>query len=73
MRGLSVENAIEMLEKKIDEALLKEMDRIKIVHGHGGEVLKRAIRAYLSKSLHVKKWTASSREMGGDGVTWVEL
>ncbi len=73
VRGLSVENAIEMLEKKIDEALLKEMDRIKVVHGHGGEILKRAIRAYLSKSLHVKRWTASSKEMGGDGVTWVEL
>ena len=62
-----------MLEKKIDEALLKEVDRIKIIHGHGGEVLKRTIRAYLSKSLHVKKWMASTKETGGDGVTWIKL
>jgi len=73
LRGYSVEEALESLEKKIDEALLKEVDRVKIVHGHGGEVLKRAIRSYLSKSLHIKKWMASSKETGGDGVTWIEF
>ena len=73
LRGYSVEQAIETLEKTIDESLLKEVDRIKIVHGHGGEVLKRAIRSYLSKSLHIKKWMASSKETGGDGVTWIEF
>ena len=48
-------------------------DRLKIIHGHGTESLKKAIRTYLSRSIYVKKWKAGSAETGGDGVTWVEL
>lgn len=72
-RGKTVEEALEELETALDLALQKKDDRVKIIHGHGTEALKKAIRTYLSRSLYVKKWKAGSQEHGGDGVTWAEI
>ncbi len=73
LRGQKVEDAISQLEVQLDAAALNNEDRVKIVHGHGTEALKKAIRAHLSRSIYVKKWKAASSETGGDGVTWAEL
>lgn len=73
VRGKNTDDAIRLLETQLDAASLGSESRVKIVHGHGTEVLKRAIRAHLSRSLYVKKWRAAGPESGGDGVTWVEL
>ncbi|MFN7728581.1 MAG: endonuclease MutS2 [Bdellovibrio sp.] len=73
LRGMTVEESIEQLEMSLDQASASQEDRIKIVHGHGTEALKKAVRTYLSRSVYVKKWKAGSPEQGGDGVTWAEL
>ena len=73
LRGKIVEDALEELELALDQASRKNEDRIKIIHGHGTEALKKAVRTYLSRSIYVKKWKAGSPESGGDGITWVEL
>jgi len=73
LRGLSIEEAQSQLERQLDTAVLNQEDRVKIVHGHGTEAIKRAIRSYLSRSSYVKKWSAGTKENGGDGVTWAEL
>jgi len=73
VRGKTVEEATEELELALDNAARAREDRFKIIHGHGTEALKRAVRTYLSRSLMVKKWKAGTPETGGDGVTWVEL
>jgi DNA mismatch repair protein MutS2 len=73
VRGKTVESAISVLETQLDAAALNNEDRVKIVHGHGTEVLKRAIRSHLSRSVYVKKWKAANAETGGDGITWAEL
>lgn len=73
LRGNSVEEALHTLENSLDRAVQNQEDRVKIVHGHGTETLKRAIRSFLSRSLYVKKWKAGTAESGGDGITWVEL
>lgn len=73
LRGQTVEEAISQLEMGLDQAATSREDRIKIVHGHGTEALKKAVRTYLSRSVYVKKWKAGSPEQGGDGVTWAEL
>ena len=72
VRGKSTEDAIGILETQLDAASLNGEDRVKIVHGHGTEVLKRALRSHLSRSVYVKKWKAGGPETGGDGVTWAE-
>lgn len=73
LRGKTVETALSELELALDRASVQKEDRLKIVHGHGTESLKKAIRTYLSRSVYVKKWKAGSPESGGDGITWVEL
>lgn len=73
LRGMTVEEAISSLEIGLDNATNSREDRIKVIHGHGTEALKKAVRAYLSRSVYVKKWKAGSPEQGGDGVTWAEL
>jgi DNA mismatch repair protein MutS2 len=72
-RGKSTDDAIGVLETQLDAASLNGEDRVKIVHGHGTEVLKRALRSHLSRSVYVKKWKAGGPDTGGDGVTWAEL
>jgi DNA mismatch repair protein MutS2 len=72
-RGKTVEDAIQDLEVELDQAVLNKEDRIKIIHGHGTEALKKGVRTYLSRSVYVKKWKAGTSDSGGDGITWVEL
>lgn len=73
VRGKSVETALSELEIALDKASVQKEDRLKVVHGHGTETLKKAIRTYLSRSVYVKKWKAGNQDSGGDGITWVEL
>jgi DNA mismatch repair protein MutS2 len=73
VRGKTVDDAIGTLETMLDAASLNNEDRVKIVHGHGTEVLKRAVRSHLSRSVYVKKWKAGPADNGGDGITWAEL
>jgi DNA mismatch repair protein MutS2 len=73
LRGKTSVEALEELEITLDRATEQNEDRLKIIHGHGTETLKKSIRTYLSRSIYVKKWKAGTPETGGDGVTWVEL
>jgi DNA mismatch repair protein MutS2 len=73
LRGKTVEEAIGELEMILDRAVQAQEDRIKIIHGHGTEVLKKAIRSYLSRNVLIKQWKAGTPENGGDGITWVVL
>ncbi len=75
LRGKTVEQALSDLELALDKAAQSREDRIKIIHGHGTEALKKAVRTYLSRSVYVKKWKAGSPDSGGggDGITWVEI
>ena len=74
LRGLRVEEALETLETELDQAIVQQEDRVKIIHGHGTEALKKAVRSYLSRSLYVQKWfTQAKKESGDSGTTWVEL
>lgn len=73
LRGQRVETALEVLESELDTAVRNKEERIKIIHGHGTEALKKAVRAYFARSVYVKKWKAGDPHSGGDGITWVEL
>lgn len=72
-RGQNLDAALETLEIQLDTAAINQESRLKIIHGHGTDTLKKGIRGYLSRSTYVKKWKAGTPETGGDGVTWVEL
>ena len=71
LRGLSVEEALQKVEKELDKALVKGEPRLQLIHGE--ELLKKIIRSYLSRSVYVKKWQSGLTYGMGDGVTWVDL
>lgn len=73
LRGQVVEEALGELELQLDQAVRGQESRLKVIHGHGTEALKKAVRTQLSRSPYVTKWKAGSPEQGGDGVTWVDL
>ncbi|MGE3973971.1 MAG: Smr/MutS family protein [Bdellovibrionales bacterium] len=73
LRGQRVEEALRELDSQLDLALRNKEDRLKVIHGHGTEVLKKSVRTYLSRSVYVRKWRSGDNQSGGDGITWVEL
>jgi DNA mismatch repair protein MutS2 len=71
--GRRAEEAVEEVDRFLDHAALAEVDRIRIVHGHGMGVLKRAVADLLKRSPHVEKFYPASASEGGEGATIVEL
>lgn len=73
VRGKNVQQAIEELEKFLDQAALRRQDRVKVIHGHGSEALKKSIRAHLSRSVYVNRWSSGQEGAGDDGATLVHI
>ncbi len=73
LRGMTTEEAIEQLEVTLDKAQASQIERVKIIHGHGSDTLKKAVRSHLSRSVYISRWQVSSPHEGGDGVTLAYL
>jgi DNA mismatch repair protein MutS2 len=73
LHGMRVEEAKTALESFIDQALLNNVDRVKINHGHGMGKIKRFVRDYLQSCGIGRRVIPGEREEGGDGVTIVEF
>jgi DNA mismatch repair protein MutS2 len=71
--GQRAEEACHQVDKLLDTAALAQVDRIRIVHGHGMGILKRAIADLLKTNPHVEKFYVATPEEGGSGATIVEL
>ncbi len=71
--GRPAEKACAAVEKFLDDAALAEVLRVRIVHGHGMGILKRAIAGLLAESPHVEKFYTAEQNEGGAGATIVEL
>jgi DNA mismatch repair protein MutS2 len=71
--GQRAEEACEQVDRFLDHAALASIDRVRIVHGHGMGILKRAISDLLAKSPHVEKFYPAAPNEGGSGATIAEL
>ncbi len=71
--GQRAEEARELVDKFLDSAVLASVSRVRIVHGHGMGILKRAIAELLSAHPSVEKFYPASQNEGGAGATIVEL
>jgi DNA mismatch repair protein MutS2 len=71
--GERAEEAIERVERFLDAAVMATAARVRIVHGHGMGVLKRAVQELLKKNPHVEKFYPASQYEGGAGATIAEL
>ena len=71
--GQRAEEARENVDKFLDSASIASVDRVRIVHGHGMGILRRAIAELLATNPHVEKFYPASPNEGGTGATVVEL
>ena len=71
--GQRAEEAIEQVDKFLDSAALASVNRVRIVHGHGMGVLKKAVAELLGKSPYVSRFYPATQAEGGAGATIVEL
>ncbi|GMR09381.1 MAG: endonuclease MutS2 [Anaerolineae bacterium] len=73
VRGQTVEEALEALERRLDAAYLAGMPSLRVVHGKGSGTLRRAIREELSRSPYISSFRPGEPSEGGEGVTVAEL
>jgi len=71
--GKHAEQAVDEVDKFLDNAALAQVDRVRIVHGFGMGVLRKAISKMLSANPHVSRFYEASQHEGGGGATVVEL
>jgi DNA mismatch repair protein MutS2 len=65
---MRVEEALALVEKRLNEALLSEIDSLEIIHGVGTGRLKVAVHQYLGGLGVVKHYKLDE---GNPGTTWV--
>ena len=56
-----------------DRAFLAGLPRVRVVHGSGMGILRKALRQFLQKHPHVESVTEPPQNEGGGGTTVVEL
>jgi DNA mismatch repair protein MutS2 len=71
--GRSVEDATREVERFVDRAFLAGLPRIRVVHGSGMGILRKALRQFLEKHPHVESIAEPPPNQGGGGATVVDL
>lgn len=73
IRGLMVDEAIDVVSKYIDDAVISGLSRVLIIHGKGTGALRKGIHEYLKKHRNVLSYTLGDMDEGGSGTTAVNL
>ena len=73
IRGVRGEEAILKVQELLDNALMVQHRNLRILHGKGNGILRELVRNYLASTGIVKTFRDEHVEMGGSGITVVEL
>lgn len=71
--GNTVDEAIPLLDKYLDDAYLAKLHQITIIHGVGTGALRNAVQSHLKKSKYIKTYRMGEYGEGGYGVTVAEF
>jgi len=71
--GYNVDDATREVEKFVDRAFLAGLARVRVVHGSGMGILRKALRQALQQHPHVESVAEPPQNEGGGGATVVEL
>lgn len=71
--GSTVDDAIPRVEKFMDDALLSDERRLRVVHGHGTGRLRDALQQFLKRHPLVASSGFAPDNEGGTGATIIEL
>ena len=73
VRGQRADEAIQNVTAHIDEALVCEVSTVRVLHGKGNGILRTMLRQMLNTMPHIKSCRDEDIQMGGSGITIVEL
>ena len=71
--GKTVDEAIALLDKYLDDAYLAKLHQITIIHGVGTGALRNAVQSHMKKSKYIKTYRRGEHAEGGYGVTVAEF
>ncbi len=71
--GMRAEEALPVIEKAIDDAMLGGLGSMRIIHGKGTGRFKTAVSEYLAKQSCIKAFHSGTSQEGGAGVTIIDL
>ena len=73
LRGARVDEALDVLDRYLDDAALAGLERVTVVHGLGTGALRDAVRTSAAANPLVRELRPGERGEGGDGATIVSL
>lgn len=73
VRGMTLDEAIPVVDKAIDDALIAGIGQLRIIHGKGTGALRAGLTAYLDTNRFVKKMAQAALDAGGSGATVINL
>jgi DNA mismatch repair protein MutS2 len=73
IRGVRGEEAINQVRDFLDNALMVQHRNLRILHGKGNGILRQLVREYLSTMNIVKSYRDENIDLGGSGITVVEM
>ncbi len=73
LRGLTLEEAIPLVDKHLDNSFWAGLKQVDVIHGKGTGKLKQGLQDYLKGHKLVRQFRIGSPNEGGEGVTVVEL
>lgn len=71
--GLTVDDALPLIDKFLDDCSLAKLNTVRIVHGKGTGKLREGIHNFLKRNPHVKSYRMGTYGEGEMGVTVVEI
>ena len=71
--GCRVDEALSKVDKYLDQAIISEQRQLRVIHGYGTGQLRRAIAGLLDGHPMVSAFAAAAPELGGGGVTVIDL
>jgi DNA mismatch repair protein MutS2 len=73
LRGMMTDEAVAVLERFLDTAMMGKLETVTIIHGKGTGAVRKAVRDYCKRSRYIKSFRPGHYGEGEDGVTVAEL